>query len=87
MTTAADRNWKIDDHVCLTCFGRVVSRPGADGRREFRCTNCGATGAGSVKSVCACGARLGTKDAGIRCVRNERPRPEMLAEIIATEVA
>lgn len=84
---AADRNWKIEDHVCLTCFGRVVSRPGEDNRREFRCTNCGASGAGSVRTICACGMRVGTRDAGVRCVRNDNPRPDLPSEIIAKEIS
>jgi hypothetical protein len=54
-------------------------------RREFRCTVCANAWAGEVKAGCACGIKLGGRDAGIRCVPNPNPRPEMPAEIIAKE--
>lgn len=78
--------WGLTDHVCLCCLGRVLEQkwpPAAPG--IFRCSNCGATGEATVRSVCACGSKIGPKDAGIRCVRNPRPRPELLCEIIAKE--
>lgn len=83
--------WNLTDHVCRACMGRVVRRRTADGGgllRYYRCTNCGAeTRARTVSSLCACGIKLNTgRDAGIRCVRNDNPRPECPSEIVA-EVA
>jgi len=78
----------LTDHVCLNCFGRVLRT--VTGPTHYRCSNCGTEAAGrqglAHPPICACGARLGKRDAGIRCVRNERPRPELPSEIIAREV-
>lgn len=40
---AADEpvTWRLTDHVCRVCFGRVLERRDADGRRIVRCANCG----------------------------------------------
>jgi hypothetical protein len=68
----------------------LLERLNADGSRMFRCSNCGVEAEAqeglSHPPICACGSRLGKRDAGIRCVRNERPRPEFRSEIIAREV-
>lgn len=85
-----DRVWAITDHACLACFGRVLERKPKDGPRVFRCANCGVEGEGrqglTHPPICACSAKLGKRDAGIRCVRNDRPRPELPSEIVAREV-
>jgi hypothetical protein len=89
--SAADYQWKLEPHVCAACFGRVAGRlvnaKGEPTRREFRCTVCAATWSGSVTAGCACGMKVGNRDAGIRCVRNPNPRPELLAEFIAEEMS
>lgn len=93
MAGASDHAWTITDHVCLACLGRVLERKGGEGEatRIFRCSNCGASGIGrsglSHPPICACGSKVGNKDAGLRCVRNDRQRPELLSEIIVREVA
>jgi ribosomal protein L37AE/L43A len=77
-------DWRVEDHACSVCLGRILSRE-AEGGRVFRCADCGSTGIGSVRSVCACASKIGAKSAGIRCVVNPRRTPEMNAEIIAKE--
>lgn len=79
--------WDVEPHVCAECFGRILSRKGEDHGRVFRCADCGATGeaAGRKPPICACNIRIGTKNAGVRCVPNPNPRPELPAEIIAQD--
>lgn len=90
--------WRIEDHICRKCFGRVVSQPDADATL-YRCTNCGYEVTGNaVAVICCCGikykkgGRRGSKsvapvDAGIRCIRNPSPSSEFSCEIVASEVA
>lgn len=87
--------WAIENHVCLNCLGRVLSRDNG-GQRVYRCSNCGHEAAGegriggySHPSICCCGARVGYKkqsrNAGIRCVTNDARGPSLLSEIVARE--
>jgi hypothetical protein len=58
-----------------------------DGRRVYRCAQCGARGDSDDASViCCCGIRLKTgADAGVRCVVNDAPSPECPLEIVAEQ--
>ncbi len=92
--------WRLEPHVCRTCFGRIMSRPGERvGERVFRCSNCGTEASGSDAAVlCCCGvtmrkaARNGSRhggtqvNAGIRCITNPEPSPLLPGEIVAMEV-
>jgi hypothetical protein len=85
----AAKYWSITDHVCLACLGRVLGAAALGAPRIYRCVNCGATAdaVGAVPgSICACAARVAKKDAGLRCVRNARQRPELLSEVIAKDI-
>lgn len=69
-------------------MGRVLARESVDGRRHYRCSNCGAEAEGSSEAaLCCCGIRFGRarRDAGIRCVPNPSPTPECPAEIVAVQ--
>jgi hypothetical protein len=69
-------------------MGRVLARESVDGRRTYRCSNCGAEREGaSEAAICCCGIRFGRgrRDAGIRCVPNPSPTPECPAEIVAVQ--
>lgn len=45
--------WRLTDHVCRVCFGRVLERDGAPGH-IYRCANCGT----EVSGICqVCGHR------------------------------
>lgn len=83
--------WRLTSHLCGACLGRVLERLEDDGRPLYRCSNCGVEGEGrqglSHPSICACGSKLGKRDAGIRCIRNPRPRPSLPGEFLAAEVA
>jgi hypothetical protein len=80
--------WRITDHACRQCFGRVLSRATADAT-VYRCSNCGLQLTSTrPESICACGTTLRTgKNAGLRCLVNTSPTPECPAEIIVEEVA
>jgi hypothetical protein len=73
--------WSITDHVCQTCFGRVLRRLGEP--VEYRCASCGAAGRADVETVCACGARHGNgRLIGLVCVPNPWRSPVAPAEIV-----
>lgn len=88
--------WAIEDHICRSCFGRILSQPGEDGDSSYRCSHCGAVAYGrSAAVLCCCGivgkSRARGKSAapvnlGIRCVPNPDPTPEFPGEIVATEL-
>ena len=76
--------WRLEPHVCLACYGRIASRKDGEGRL-YRCTNCGAQGLGSVRSICGCGSRVNRRDAGLRCRPNPHRSPENPAEFVLME--
>lgn len=79
--------WTLTDHVCRSCFGRVLqaSRPERGGAFKFRCACCGAQDTGEAASViCSCGLTLeGKKDMGVRCQHNEARSAVARDEIVA----
>lgn len=80
-------NWRVTDHVCRICLGRILTRQTSDGGLESRCAECGALESGGHESLCVCGATLRDgRDAGLRCVPNPERRPEVPAEIIVAHV-
>jgi len=80
--------YKITEHCCRVCFGRVLMRETFDHRRLYRCANCGVEREGRGETaICCCGIKLkGGRDAGIRCEVNAERTPEFPSEIIATQV-
>jgi hypothetical protein len=74
-------DWKLTDHVCRACFGRVLaSETGA------RCADCGLAGR-QVDQVCACGVRLHSKAlAGLRCLPNPSISIDCPSEIVVSYV-
>ncbi|HEX5678716.1 MAG TPA: hypothetical protein VFX91_12190 [Alcanivorax sp.] len=72
--------WKLIDHVCQHCLGRILH----DGT-TYRCSNCGATEGADLAALCCCGAKLKTgKNAGLRCTRNHHQTPDCPGEIVVT---
>lgn len=85
----AELTWRLTDHVCRACMGRILARDGIGDRRIYRCSNCGLEREGGNESVlCCCGIRFGKgqRDAGIRCVPNTNRSPECMSEVVAQEV-
>ena len=84
--------WRLEPHVCRSCFSRIVSRPldEDDDKRLYHCPNCGMEAEGSRASVlCACGmkVRKGKNawiDAGVRCHLNQARSPEFVSVYTAT---
>lgn len=84
-----ERAWSITDHVCRVCFSRILTSKIGNGNRLYRCTGCGLHDTGRTPAViCSCGIKLPrtTRDAGIRCVRNDAVTPETPFEIVARQV-
>lgn len=96
----AEADWSIVDHVCGECFARLVGRI-KDGERFYRCTGCGwssadgknplakTSGPGGrwTPAICACHLKFGRRDAGIRCVVNDKRSMASPTEIVARQVA
>lgn len=80
--------WRIENHCCRVCFGRILSRPhGTDAKRLYRCAECGLEKEGTQTSVlCTCGMKLNARNAAIRCAVNERQTPEFPFEICAKQM-
>lgn len=81
--------WTITRHICRACMGRVLKRESFDGKRHYRCANCGIEREGvSESAMCCCGMKLGRaqRDAGVRCITNPLRTPECMSEIVATQV-
>jgi hypothetical protein len=79
--------WKIEQHACRICFGRILSRKQADGTVISRCSECGTEVDGKPEKLCCCGVKLnGGKNAGLRCKENPNKTPEAPAEIIVGKV-
>lgn len=80
--TAEPVTWRLTDHVCRVCFGRVLERFDEDGQRIVRCANCGTEVGGKVKNLCCCGLKTPKgRDAGLRCGKNENRSPDQPAEV------
>ena len=76
--------WRVEDHACARCLGRVLTRQADDGGTISRCSNCGAEAVGEPAAICCCGIRRGKYDR-LRCVRLEQPMPGILAEVVVVE--
>lgn len=79
--------YTLTDHACRQCFGRVLRS--AKAPTTYRCANCGlqepARRGMEYPPICACGTRIGGRDAGIRCEVVE-PTPECMSEIVVREI-
>lgn len=81
-----DDRWRLTDHACSFCGGRVLWRETARGRRQFRCSECGQTGEVRVETLCCCGVRDADGRRLLECVRNPDRLPgRSMAEIAVRE--
>jgi hypothetical protein len=86
--------WTVEDHVCMRCFGRILSAAGPGGR-IFLCSDCGhreegpetvrRTAGRAHPVMCACSMRYGTADAGVRCQVNAQVSPALPQAIVAVQ--
>jgi hypothetical protein len=51
MSARAVSGWRVTDHVCRVCGGRVLARGPA-----VRCADCDLEVLGAASALCACGA-------------------------------
>lgn len=88
MAVADEIIWRIEQHVCRVCFGRILSRASErEGARVYRCADCGAQIEGAAARVlCSCGTKLNARSAGIRCEPNPKKSPEFPFEIVARQI-
>ncbi len=77
-------SWKLTEHVCRNCFGRIVANRWL-GITQFMCADCGMRGARKIESVCACGAELPTGEpAGMNCEKNPEYKAGVTSMYCAT---
>lgn len=87
--------WKLEPHVCRSCFSRIASTRFDDDHREYVCTNCDMTAVGTKAScLCACGLTApafsskgttsGRRDLGLRCHENKARSPDFPALYVAS---
>ena len=86
--TPSPFTYSITQHICRICLARVLHRETFEGISIYKCSNCGVeVESENVHGLCCCGIRLrNKKDAGIRCVVNDKRCPEHPAEIVAMQV-
>jgi hypothetical protein len=77
--------YRLEDHCCRACLGRVASRLADDGRSIVQCSNCGAQAVGEPAAICCCGIRRG-KFGRLRCIRLDQPLPGVMAQVVVSEV-
>jgi hypothetical protein len=77
--------WRIEDHCCRACLGRVVSRTADDGRTITRCSSCSAESVGTYREICCCGVVRGNYNR-LRCFKIEPRPPGVAAEIVVSEI-
>lgn len=82
-------SWRLTQHACRVCFGRILMRETFDRRRVYRCSCCDIEAEGhSEKALCCCGLKLKTGiDAGVRCAPATNRSPEFPAAITATQIS
>lgn len=81
MAKLVGADWKITDHVCRACFGRVLLS-----KTQARCADCGASGQHAI-DVCACGVKLHNGvSAGLKCLKNPAISIECPSEIVVSYV-
>ena len=83
MAEGSGYHWKVTDHVCHRCLGRVLERITPDGIVVARCSDCGLEAEGGHRAICTCGMTLRTgQPAGFFCSRNENFEPGATQEIV-----
>jgi len=79
--------FRVTDHVCKACFGRILERELPDGTVVSRCADCEARADGPASAICACGALPKGFRTRLVCIKNPRPREEAPSEIVVAEAA
>ena len=78
-----DTGWRLVDHVCRSCLGRIVERNGV-----FLCSGCERTATGKPDAICGCGMHLDGMPISartlFRCDVNPNQGPTSPARIVIT---
>jgi hypothetical protein len=78
--------WKLTDHACSLCFGRVLERASQGPGPRYRCAECGHTAEAAVEAMCCCGVKVGSKS-GLECVKNPARSAHAPQEVVVRERA
>jgi hypothetical protein len=81
----APASWRISDHACRHCLGRVLVRSVRGMPVESRCAQCGARADGGASSLCCCGADCGALGYALECYKNPNVSKEVPHEIMVRE--
>ena len=73
--------WKIVDHACRRCFGRVLQRE-VGGKVEVRCSECGLEGNDRPETICCCGVEVGGKPGELECALNPDASDEVPQQVV-----
>ncbi|WP_175787557.1 hypothetical protein [Burkholderia anthina] len=82
---AGGSSWRVSDHACRHCFGRILERRSRGEVVEVRCAECGAREDGPVESLCCCGVHAGDLGHPLECFRNPDVTRENPHEILVRE--
>lgn len=74
-------SWRLTDHACRYCLGRVLQRRG----QMVRCAECGKAEDGPVEALCACGADCGDLGYAFECYKNPHVSKEIPHEVMVRE--
>lgn len=76
--------WKLTDHACRRCLGRVLMRETPSGK-EVRCAECGFSSHGEPEDICCCGITLEDGVRPYECVKNDCVTEALPQEVIVRE--
>lgn len=85
MNSNIEKSWKLTNHCCRICFGRVLKRRLSPSLSEVVCSICDATARGDEPSLCWCGVEVGAKGKILECFLNPKPRPELPPIVLVRE--
>lgn len=82
LTTPA---WKLADHACRHCLGRVLQRSVRGVAVEVRCAQCGERADGGPTALCCCGVDCGALGYALECFKNPNVGKAVPHEIMVRE--
>lgn len=77
-----ERIWKIADHSCRHCMGRVLVSD-----TIARCSECGTEVEGAHNALCWCGVEMPGHGPVFECFRNPAPSVSAPQEVLVRERA
>lgn len=78
-------SWRVADHACRFCFGRVLERVSKGNIVEVRCAECGQHSLGGPEEICCCGTDCGVLGWALECFKNPNISAEVPQQIMVRE--